>query len=210
MVSDKFTTASPIIASYSYTDVEEGTGVQIFNAFITDDGTGHLSKSLVFSKSSSNVNQSNIETSETGTAGAWAEIGNRDFDLSPFNFAQTIRGTAIVNISHHAIATGSSRFLIRVRKWDGSAETEIANVTTFSPGNGEVVMHCVELTIPRTHFKKGDVLRLTIISQANGTGSQTLYFGTDPQNRDGVNLIPSTDPITTKLEFHCPFELQNI
>ncbi|KKK70095.1 hypothetical protein LCGC14_2927450 [marine sediment metagenome] len=203
MVSDKFTTASPIIASYSYTDIAEGTGVVIFKAFITDIGAlGHLTASQVYSR--------NIETSETGTAGDWDTIGDRDFDLAPFNRSQIIKGTAIVNISQHAVTSGSSRFLIRVRKWDGSAETEIANVTTASEGAGDVVMHCEQLTIPRTHFKSGDVLRLTIISQASGSGSQTLYYGTDPQNRDGANIIPSTTPVTTKLEFHCPFEFQNI
>ena len=202
MVSSKFTTLSPVIASFPAVEIAEGTGMVIFNAFITDIGAlGHLTTSQVYSR--------NIETSETGTAGDWAEIGNRDFDLSPFNRARTIIGTAIVNISQHAVTSGSSRFLIRVRKWDGSSETEIANVTTASEGAGDVVMHCEQLTIPRTHFKSGDVLRLTIISQASGSGSQTLYYGTDPQNRDGANIIPSTTPVTTKLEFHCPFERLN-
>ena len=204
MVSDKFTTASPIIASFNYTDIAEGTGVVIFKAFITDIGAlGHLTASQVYSR--------NIETSETGNAGGdWANVGEKDYDLAPFNRSQIIKGTAIVNMSHHATTTGSSRFVIRVRKWDGSSETEIANVTTASDGAGDVVMHCVPLTIPRTHFAAGDVLRLTIEGWMNAGSSQTLYYGTDPQNRDGANIIPSTTPVTTKLEFHCPFELQNI
>ena len=191
----KFTTASPAIASYDFVDILDGTGTIIFQGFTTDANDSILSQSQPFSTL--------IERSVTGTAGAFAVIGTDNFDLTPFVLPQVIRGVAIVNISHHAIATGSSRFVIKIKK----GSTELASVTTDSPGAGEVKQHCVTLTIPKTNFEVGDVLRLTIISQANGAGSQTLFYGTDPQNRDGANLIPSTDPITTKLEFHCPFEL---
>ena len=191
----KLTTASPAIASYDFVDILDGTGTIIFQGFTTDAGAFILSQSQPFSR--------DIEVTRSGTAGDWVVFGTDNFDLSPFNIPQTIRGVAIVNISHHAIATGSSRFVIKIKK----GSTELASVTTNSIGAGEVLNHCVSLTIPRTDFAVGDVLRLTIISQATGTGAQTMYYGADPQNRDADNLKPSVDPLTTKLEFHCPFEL---
>ena len=47
----KFTTASPIISSYSYTDIADGTGVQIFyGARETDDSssTYFLSSNAIY------------------------------------------------------------------------------------------------------------------------------------------------------------------
>ena len=196
----KFTTASPAIASYDFTDILEGTGTIIFQGYRTDAGAYILSQSQPFSK--------DIETTHTGGGtGAYVLVGDNDFDLSPFKISQTIKGVAIVNISQKSVTSGASRFTIKVRKWDGSSETEIVSVTANAEGTSDIVTHCVNLTVPSTPFAAGDVLRLTIETWINSGTSQTMYYSHDPQNRDGANIIPSATPVTTKLEFHCPFEL---
>ena len=83
--------APQAIASFNFSDIAEGTGVQIFLGYtseLTGGADEHLTtQSSIFSKKIESVFvQSNDTTSRNRI--------DLDFDLTTFNFPKTIEGTA--------------------------------------------------------------------------------------------------------------------
>ena len=205
------------IASYNYTDLAEGTGIIKFYGFAARNSaayTYHLDKNPTYSAL--------IQKS-----GAWSNSSSIDidFDTSTFNTPCVIKGTAIINMTLSVIAdaghTSTGYITAYVRKWNGTTETEIANVQSANvvdndaTANKEVLN--LRLTIPQTSFKRGETLRLTIVlSGSCPSGTGVFAFGCDPMNRDadeysgwsdGVDIKPSTDSMITQLNFYCPFKI---
>ncbi len=187
-----------IITSYNYTDIAEGTGVSTFYFLETKDSAGtneNLSGNIIYSSSV-------LRTLAVG-ANDW------DFDLTKFNMPKTIRGTALVNLSVNVgagIAPGASLFfLVKIRKWDGSTETEIASIQTetYLQGTGTTGQHIFssEIVIPKTHFKKGEILRVSLQPTLTSGGSASAQLGIDPKDRTSGSMI------TTASQINIPFEL---
>jgi hypothetical protein len=200
-------TSNPAIASYSYTDIAEGTGVIKLYGFIDSGGTPTLAEQVVYSSS--------IEsTGSKTTSGAYSTISDLDFDLSAFNYPKMIKGTALVGYGYAFDQTnyGYGKIIFTVRKWDGTTETDIASGTWARENAPDAkAAQVTKITIPEHHFKRGEILRLNVLSQARSDDASAvrLTIGTDPMNRDGTYIIPSTDTptTTTKLEFYCPFKI---
>lgn len=207
------------LVNFDYTDVASGTGIIHFKGFNASGwklGTGDFYSSSI------------IAYASAGTTD-FTKVLDLDFDLSSFNSPRTIKGKGIVQfcfIVERKAGNGRSYGYVvaKLRKWDGTSETEIANVTSstlssLSSANPEREIACLSLTIPKTHFKKEDILRLTLEgwSKVISEGSAGwIGIGTDPKNRDSDDeggtrpaITPSTDnPQTiTKLDFFCPFEI---
>lgn len=220
MIQKKYYRPDPILINYTWTDVADGTGVISFKGYVTETSgalTYHLGTADYYS------DEDYIEAVYTTSSQTFTKAGDDDFDLTSFNNPRTIKGTAIVNftgwvsVSRDGLSNGYAYFILKVRKWDGTTETEIANVTTETietnllAGINEVF--CVPITLSETSFKKGETLRLTIetwLRNDTGSGDSTAGgYGHDPQNRDGTYISPSTDdPASiTKLDFNCPFEV---
>lgn len=196
------------IATFNFTDIADATGTVIFfGAKSVADTTENfiLTQDSLFSDDTAAV------TGSSGTAaGVWEKEHDIDFDLSSFNLPTSIRGSARVNVTMQVIvragATGRSYFIAKLRKWDGSSETEIANTqsSTFEdvPGGSDSTSWktvLMNITVPRTHFNKGETLRLTIEHWARN--SEILFYA-DPKGR----AVAGAD--TTVLEAHIPFELE--
>lgn len=215
MLTKKYQSQPTGIVTYNYTDISDGTGVVVLNAF-----EYALSGSTLYGLSSQTPYSYEIE--KNIAAGSipdtnYGSILDLDFDLSAFNTPKTIRGKAAVSIPVKITNTEDKSYgcyiIAKIRKWDGTTETEIAsaispNVVT-SNYLSEATVLTIPLTIPETFFKQSEILRLTInfwgYKQSGATG--TMQMGIDPMNRDGDNIVKATDLIPTKLEFHCPFEL---
>lgn len=202
------------IASYSYSDLAEQTGVQLFYAATCSTGEFVLTQN--------SFNSASVETLSTEAdfdAAVFDLILDKDFDLTPFNAPQTIRGYAYINFFVAGIRTGGAgnihyQLQALIRKWDGSTETEIASnaVVEFNPGTADARHICLRVTIPETHFKIGENLRLTIKGWGRGGTAGTtvkICIGHDPMNRDGTYIIPSTDvpESTTQFKLWIPFKL---
>jgi len=169
----------------------------------------------------------------TSTAIAMPNDGSKfldlDFDVQ-FLVAADIQGLMRANLTLGAHQTSSTsdnswsmNAIVKLRKWDGSTETEIANATTatLSATNGELSagqfkskMMAVELdaTSAPTHFGRGDVLRVTV--EVYGTVINTRAaggIGHDPLNRDDTDEDNSNstqiikDADNTNLIFQIPF-----
>ena len=218
MAVDKtFKTASQAIASFSFTDIAEGTGVQIFFGYTSELVGGvdeHLTtKSSIFSKK---IETTFVQSADTNDV----KRIDLDFDLSAFNFPKTIDGTGFFStgmaISGAANAGLNFYLIVRIRKWDGTTETEIASAESNhinSSGTIKTIAN-MSIIIPKTHFASGETLRVTVEgwvqSRVTPAGTGTVAIGHDPKNGDATVLVPSTDAprTTTQMVIHIPFRIE--
>lgn len=218
-VPTKYPQAAEVaIASFNYTDIASGTGISTFYA---GNAGAVISGSYLLS---SNAFYSDVVTKYTqGGSDVHQKINDLDFDLSPFNLPRTIKGQILVQIPmgvKAVVAGGTSNTYVNaiLRKWDGTTETNIAQLsgavlTKALTNIGDYVrdMSTILFEIPQTHFKKGETLRLTIEQWGwMATNNQSIYFfGHDPKNRsqtpNDTTIAWSTDP--TILSIDVPFKL---
>ncbi len=187
----------PYILTYDWIDDADGTGFVGYFLFSTEDNSDkdyHLGRNVVYSRDVEVLN---------GT--------DEDFDLTTFNKARTIKGTAIItipwNIDPNAVAM-SYYVTCRIRKYNSvTGETEIANVISNTASSDIPVFGLwnMKVVIPETLFKAGETLRLTIISTISGGGGAKWWrYGIDPKNRAGANANPVTEG-----RIFIPFKIQN-
>ena len=214
MLSKKYQSQENVIATYDYTDIAEGTGIQIFHGF-TYTSLADISVN-VYALGKSTEYSSLIETTFASTA-TTTKVFDETFDSLSFNTPRTMKGTAQINLGQVSVinvtGTDEQSLVIKIIKVSGGTPAEIVSVTksmSLATGTHKMV-HTIRAVVPATHFKIGDVLRFTIELYSNlegtGTVTGTNYIGHDPENRDGTGIVPSTDdPRTiTMLKFHCPF-----
>ena len=180
----------PAIASYDYVDLAEGTGIvalYLYSSIVVSDVNDyHLGRTAVYSADTT------LDKTHTDI----------DYDLSPFSTPRDIKGTGFINIPYN-LGDGESGYLTcKVRKWDGTNETEIASVVTNTASGASVGIFSVPITIPLTHFKIGETLRFTVGLTVVG-GTAAFDYGIQPMN------LTSGTMITTTSKFFCPFLLNN-
>ncbi len=191
---NKFSTANPTIATFSGEEIASGEQfVQFFIGMAEDDtGEDNILSSVQFFSSK-------IETVATNT------VTTVDFDTSPFNLPRTVDGSALLQFGYRTSPGTGETIQARLKKWDGSSETNITDNFTISPGSaivvGNFLMPCTETLIPA-----GEQLRLTMIATGTGGGEFTA-LGHDPQNRDGTKIVPSgTNDVITSTRINVPFK----
>ena len=175
----KFTTTSPVLASFSFSEFASGLGfVNFFFCGTTDSvGAGYILTERAL------LARPVLVLTTTGM--------DVDFDLSPFNRSIRLKGTASINLTTNFNVPGGTHnwnYVITIRKWDGTTETDIATVTTdtvsvSASSNGEVTQ-LTQLEIPETNFSTGDILRVNIDAVSTG-GPFNLHI--DPADRGGIN-----------------------
>lgn len=203
-----------VTANYNYTDIAEGTGIIVFFGYAENDSTGktyHLNQQALFSY--------DIEYTATAIAeGAAAKVIDLDFDLANFNLPKSIKGRAMFTVPLRVTAavgagvTTSAYIVARLRKWNGTTETEISDVqsNTISATNNTSTYQIMIFgdTVPLSHFKKGETLRLTIEVYGANTGgggaTNTCQIAFDPMDREGTNFT-ETNIKSRILQLNCPF-----
>ena len=202
----KFSTTSPVIQSFNYTDIASGTGMILYlgaNTRQESTVTTILTRDTIYSN--------DIGITSPGITAAWHKTLDLDFDLTKFKLSQQIKGTAIITMSVKAYKNSNPMewyMKARIRKWDGTTETEIAVAQTeTNSANSNTTYHILTVKIPITtlqNFTVGETLRVTIEGWGNvtsgGSGNLTLYC--DPINRTAGTAA------TTQLKTHIPYELQ--
>lgn len=185
----KFQTTSPPLVTYDFSDIAEGTGYnEYFGASVSNAYA--LSKNAVYS------NQ--VLTTTYNSSTAYQLFNDIDFDVQ-FNLPQDIKGTALIAIPIGFAGTATSRLYetycnVKIRKWDGTTETDIANNTSQSVDNSadttKVALNTsvlVSVDINEvTHFKRGETLRVTIEQygrQVTNAANADWLIAHDPKNR---------------------------
>lgn len=204
--------AEGAIASYDYSDVVDGTGIVVYYCGSHKEQTTEgyfIARQNLYSKSiftSSTIDCPDYETD-------FILVADKDFDIF-LNAPRTMKGTArvIVNVGGSAnYDTGQTYVIAKIRKYSDSTETEIASAQTPTlalPNTSYYYeLNNLQITVPNTTFKSGDILRLTIEQYGRRvtgtTGTQTARFAHDPMNRTTTEF--GTTP--TILEFHAPFKI---
>lgn len=165
-----------ILASYNYTDVVEGSGAVDFYLGTTNSSAGikYIMDSNVFKTYATVSGDSTQHSCNVGgdrLAGTW-NLLDMDFDTKIYNKQVTLFGTAVFTFrmsyfdDHSRITPSTAYPIIKVRKWDGTTETEIASV------NGETVTlptagvkyrdYCLSVAVPKTIIKVGEQIRITV------------------------------------------------
>jgi len=207
--------AEGAVASYNYTDVDDGTGIVVYYGFNhhSDAADGYaLTKTALYSN--------DIYTAVTCDKTGYEKEGDYDFDVE-FNTPKRIKGKARFTYTIGAGSTAGNRrtesyTIVKVRKWDGTTETEIAdaqseNVDGTTSTAREYKTLNVEVNISTLqHFKKGDTLRITIELWGKSSDSNgQIVFAHDPKDR--VTDLPGsgsgTAPNTALFEAHIPYVL---
>ena len=118
-----------------------------------------------------------------------------------------------------SLAGGTATLYVipKIRKWDGSTETEIASTTsetlsqTVPSSTNYTFSKSFTVQVPVTTYalKGGETLRLTIeVYEAYDEAgkSVTVYLAQDPQNRaDDNSIIPAAG--STQLKADIPFRI---
>ena len=198
------------VSSYDYYDIASGTGYVIFYGGWTVDKT--LLSNVAFY--SSDVLHSNV----CPGGGTYGTMQDHDYDIE-FRLPRVIKGVLIASVPEGMTLSDSAACYIRttiyVRKVPvAGAEIEIASnvgtAYTLSIGDKRV-MDAIDVTIPETHFKAGESLRITVLFEAMGGdtgGTSYVYYGHDPYDRnqdEGDSVTFSTYPST--LSFLVPFKV---
>lgn len=232
LLPQNFPPISPAaIASYDFTDVSAGTGIQAYYASVFASGSssappattsrGYLTSSQHYS--------SKVATSGAILAGAATGYILQDtYDLT-FNLPQRIKGKAYLNISiggTRAGAVGSSPNL-----WVSGAFIE--NQTTgevlgtiqnsenleFTPAAKTTFSKTMLMEFDMSDkvylFNKGDVLRLNINLWGTGGSSSGIKYGgygVDPKDRDDPTLVAGASgtisgAVTTQTILYLPFQI---
>jgi len=192
----------PIIASYDFVDVAEGTGIVLFYGLTTFEA-----KTYGFRLSREVMRSQLIDSNLTSGIAAPVEE-DLNFDLTPYNLPQVVKGTAYLNC---CLGTGgaqgfASGSIIRLR---GVTETLIGQASSaiLLTGTKQMLM---KIICTETEFKKDDVLRLKLgVVKTAGNDTTTIELGHDPANRDADNYIKPVTVAndTTQVKLWVPFKI---
>ena len=203
--SGLFPPSKPFNVNYDWIDVAGATGHIEFNglnAFDTDGDNWILiqsdNNSIVSDLGGTNLIKRTEKTTNGGTS------FEEDFDLTPFQLPRTLEGDAFFRIGLVGAGANVTTCIItaKIRKWDGSLETEIASKASAAFTLLAETTRTLQITVPRTHFKKGENLRLTVTISSADSGNQ-YRIGHDPQDK----AVASVSAGNTKLSLTIPFKL---
>ena len=209
-----------ILASYDWIDVISATGYIVFDGVNAQDSTGnnyvlldssHSRTIVPLSPSGYVLTRISTDVYGNGVGGTPGMGTDIDFDLTEFQLPKTIKGQALIGISYSGDGIVGDDplnvyLIARLRKWDGSSETEIASVqspTQASVISSEEVGLFLKMDIPQTHFKKGEQLRLTIEVWSESNTTFTMDLAHDPNNGEVAQFSAGN----SKLSIAIPFKL---
>lgn len=180
-------TSSPVLNSYDFVDVATGQAIKTLWGCDFEDGTYKLHGNTVIAY---------IGGTGSGANGTL----DIDFDLA-IERQLKIEGQAVIYVpmafeSNSGTVDVTSTVTAYIRKYSGVTETTLVSgaVAVTSPvvvgGESTFALATFNLEVPRTNFKKDDILRLTITTSAPGANKAVILFH-DPSDRAGAEIIPS-------------------
>lgn len=188
------------IQSYDWTDIASGTGYIRYYLMEVEGDDNILSSNADYSD----------EIEETQTAknsGDYVE-----WDLTPFNKPTIIRGQLRATIGLSLTQAGATATYLKLKayNYDGTTATLLAEgnlIRQTGIGTTFKGVKTAQIDIPKTKFKKGDILRLRLELYFGGVDTANFTIGQDPMNRDGAILTPSTDDSITASYIQVPFDI---
>lgn len=185
------------MANYSELDIAAGTGLTNFYA-------GKVASRSILSNQAFYADAVVAGLYSATPGASYTKVLDLDFDVL-INKPLTIEGPIVVNVPIYNtnVGGGGGQYLfviVKVRKWNGTTETEIASngsrVSISGAGGASIYdMLAVDISIPLTTYKAGEYLRLTTEAWAYCTAASTVSIAADPMNRttgwDATGAVPS-------------------
>ena len=200
-VANEFTTTSPAIASYDFTDIESGLGYVDYFSMTTD-----LTSGVEYILSDRVEYSTLIATKRTG-----AGTSTLTFDSSVFNRPKTAKGTAIFSCGIAGTA-GNANVTARLAKVVNSTVTYLSSVITGAVlntygGHGKMVL--LQLPLTETLISEGEFLRLIVTFVTTVDAGVNIEIGHDPTGRDGqiIGVGDNTDVVSV-MKTSIPFKLE--
>lgn len=201
--------SEPAVASYNFFDIFRGKGYVRFYPCSASDSSATeylLSTNLVYS------DDITISDNYTNTI-TFAKNIDQDFDIT-LERPVILEGDMICNIpsfNYHISGESPDYYLvIRLRKYDGTTETEVASNQTATRNTSTHPashMYNIRVDIPRTKFEAGSTIRITFelwSRHPSSAGNDTFYIGVDPEGRttttSGGGTIFDTIPSTSTID----------
>ena len=197
-------TVQPLIPSYNYSDVDEGTGITTYNGLTADKSTG---TEFVLTTAS----PYSFTTNTSGNLSVGVTVSG-NFLTGALNRPRIVKGTAVLNMTWRVTnSSGDSTNYpsFQLLKYDGSTYTQIGYVsgTIISSASGISRTTALQISnISATLIKAGEqiVVRPGITGVTAGNSPKGI-IACDPQNRDPGVGAGNYD--TSKLIANIPFKI---
>lgn len=170
-------TGETIIRSVNFVEYFSGTGIV----------QGFLGKTADRYLGATNAFYPNHTDSYTDPGSNTANDIDFDFKVEK---NVTLQGRMIVTIPMvftHVVTSGAvaTTLTVYLRKWDGSSETAIVSENgsysqDVGTGERDGVVATVDMEVPRTSFKKGEYIRVTVVTTAPGSANHRIIIVHDP------------------------------
>lgn len=206
--------------NYNFTDFSSNVGYVLYDGMglSIDGGTQYLlfpsSNASSFVGSADYFGSATETSSGTISGDTEQKVIDIDFDSSEFKIPRTIEGTALFRcgIGLNSSANGDSAYIIiKLRKWDGSTETEIASVqsetVTISGSTPKEYSFTLSTEITtRTIIKKDEQLRITVEVWTTNFDTDNVLF---PHRADDgeISTTPTLSSGNTRFISAIPFEV---
>lgn len=214
IIVNRFQTANQFVATYPYADVDEGTGIQIYYGLAyknTVTVSYALSKTQIYSNTSTNATGASPTTPSS-------KILDLDFDVK-LNLPKRIIGKIFVNIpvevTMPGTGSGTNSYYVtgKLRRWDGSTETDLANATSETVGPyaaaSGTTFKMLTFMIDASagfNYKSTETIRVTleVYGEYTGTAIGSINVLHDPKNvNTGNNNV-------SQMAFAIPFKLNSV
>ena len=184
----KFKTASPVIASYSFSELSSGTSIQKYYPLVSKDDSGDTYNLVEDPQDSYTIQSNSINGTVTLT-----------FDSSEFNLSREVKGVGY--LLAHVYESNNAHITVKLQKWDGSSTTDISAVITSGAGVvGETKAFYLEIPVTTpVVINAGEQIRAVITYVATGIGNNKL--GHSPTNQTS----PTGNLSNTQMILGVPF-----
>lgn len=214
MLAEKYKNQSANLVSYDYTDVADGTGKLLLYPFVA-----RTTAAVYLMDSNLHYSESISTTGTIGATSAATERFNQTFSMAAFNTPRIVGGTALFTLPTFIKTSISDQVLngywiVTIYKYSGGVQTSIATITslttTTAAGADLNKIMVIQLDVPNTSFKIGDILQVKLqayLWQSSGSANaKTWEVGHDPIGRNGTYLNSTYNQIT-KAVFEIPFRI---
>lgn len=201
------------VASYSFTDLAAGTGIDTFYGYAADISSGattaaygyKLAQQLFEPAIADNVTVRNISGAATAVT----------FNLPPFNLPRIANGNMTSNFSYNVEnldggAQHSGAVIVNLLKNGTSVASGSTKTTVVNAGSNTMVTSVLPITVPLTLYKKDDTMAVYFKGFTEDPVNVRIWLWFDPQDRDdsttsAPNITAATN--TTKLTTYIPFRI---
>lgn len=195
----KFTTSSPVVASYNYSELQSGIFYHTFYPLETVDasaGYSLIDNTIIYSEVK--------DTRQINTG-----VTTLTFDTSGFNIPRTVKGTAYCNIGEQHDLSSTGSVSARLYKYDGSSATAITAAHSRDCSSTGTRILSFEMPCTETLIAEGEQLRLVIVMTVGAGAGTWIAVGHDPKNQDGTYLTPSSEDVITSSRINVPFKFDS-